>query len=244
MTDRSIRRAAERKAVKAARKEARRSGTASPVSEAQLSANRANAQLARGAVTPEGKSISARNHTSHGLTALPTPDFKVLPGEDQNLFNAILAAFEADWTPANSTERELVHRLAVHTWLQSRALRLQNNILAETGEIRAVEERKEFALLMRYHAANARAFSKALSEIMRLKNFQRNQEKSQAILERRALDIQIRFESQKQKSELQAARLETIHLRQEAIKQRNRPSIPADVNVKKVGSHLEVLAPE
>ena len=215
MTERAIRRAAERKAVKAARK-------AQPVSQAQFTANQANAQLSTGAASEEGKAISSRNHTMHGLTAIPTPDFKVLPNEDQSAFDRTLAAFQRDWTPANSTEHELVHRLAVHAWLQSRALRLQNNILVEVGEIRAVEERKEFALLMRYHAANLRAFSKALSEIVRLKNFQRSQEKSKAIIERRALDTQIRFESQKQKTELHTARMQLIQLKQEAFKQRNQ----------------------
>ena len=222
MTDRSIRRAAERKAVKAARKAARLNGTLPQISEAQLTANRANAQLAHGAVTPEGQAISSRNHTTHGLTAIPTPEFKVLPDEDQSAFDRTLAAFQRDWTPSNSTEHELVHRLAVHAWLQSRALRLQNNILAEVGEIRAVEERKEFALLMRYHAANLRAFSKALSEIVRLKNFQRSQEKNQLILERRALDTQIRFESQKQKMELHIAKMQLIEFKKAAIKPRNQ----------------------
>ncbi len=225
MTDRSIRRAAERKAIKAARKAAKLNPTTeTSVSEAQLAANRANAQLSTGAITPEGKAIASRNHTIHGLTALPDSNFKVLPTEDQSAFDRRLARFHQDWAPTTATEEELVTRLAVHSWLSDRALRLQSQILAEVGEQIAVEERKDFALYMRYHATHSRGFSKSLSELMRLRNFHLRQETAAAVAERRALQAQIRFESQKQKAELHAARMEALRLKQEAIKQRNQKS--------------------
>ena len=218
MTDRSIRRAAERKAIKAARKAAKLNPTPS---EAQLAANRANAALSTGPTSDEGKAIASRNHTVHGLTALPNPNFKVLPTEDQSAFDRQLARFHQDWAPTTATEEELVTRLAVHSWLSDRALRLQSQILAEVGEQIAVEERKDFALYMRYHTTHSRAFSKSLSELMRLRNFHLRQETAAAVAERRALQAQIRFESQKQKAELHAARMEALRLKQEALKQRN-----------------------
>ncbi len=222
MTDRSIRRAAQRKAVKAARKAAKLNPTTeTSVSEAQLAANRANAALSTGPTSDEGKAIASRNHTTHGLTALPNPNFKVLPTEDQSAFDRQLARFHQDWTPTTATEEELVTRLAVHSWLSDRALRLQSQILAEVGEQIAVEERKDFALYMRYHTTHSRGFSKSLSELMRLRNFHLRQETAAAVAERRALQAQIRFESQKQKAELHAARMEALRLKQEAIKQRN-----------------------
>ncbi len=49
------------------------------VTEAQLNANQANAQLSRGPKTPEGKAISAMNNLRHGLTG----EFTVLPWENQ-----------------------------------------------------------------------------------------------------------------------------------------------------------------
>ena len=49
-------------------------------SAAQISANHANSQLSTGPRTPDGKARSARNATSHGLTAA---DVVVFPGEEQ-----------------------------------------------------------------------------------------------------------------------------------------------------------------
>ena len=48
-----------------------------------------------------------------------------------------------------------------------------------------------------------------------------SQRKDEAMLERRAQDAQIRFESQKRKAEEHAAKMETVRLKQEAQKQRN-----------------------
>ena len=214
MTDRSIRRAAERKAVKAARKAQR-------VSDAQLTANRANAQLAHGAVTPEGQAISSRNHTIHGLTAVPCEDFKVLPNENQAAYDKSLADYRKEWNPTTATEHDLVLRLVTHTWLIKRAVRLQNEILA-AGEIIDPEDRRNFALYMRYDATHTRAYSKALSEIMRLRNFQMSQRKNEAILERRQLDTANRFESQKQRSELHTIKLQLLEQRT------HRPAKPTE----------------
>ncbi len=78
---------------------------------------------------------------------------------------------------------------------------------------------------------------------MRLKNFQSKQEKDRAILERRALDTQIRFESQKRAAELHAAKLETIRLKQEALKQRiqraPKPQPPAAETEMPLTSHSQ-----
>jgi hypothetical protein len=191
-------------------------------SESQLAANRANAQLAHGPATPEGLAISSRNHTIHGLTSDPSETLQLLPGESKAAYEAFLADFEADWKPATATERDIVTRMASHSWLRNRAVRLQNQLLLKCGGYElGPEERKNFELFSRYHTMHGRAFSKALSEIMRLRNFQSKQAKDAAIVERRNLDIQIRFESQKRAAELHAAKLETARLKQEAIKQRN-----------------------
>jgi len=115
--------------------------------------------------------------------------------------------------------------MASHSWLRNRAVRLQNQLILNCGGFElGPEQRKNFELFSRYHSMHGRGFSKALSEIMRLRNFQSKQAKDAAIVERRTLDIQIRFESQKRAAELHAAKLETARLKQEAIKQRNNRS--------------------
>src|SRR5215467_58147 len=94
MTPRSIRRAAERKAKKLARRGEARLAQITPsepvsgfkqapnppasVSESQLAANRRNAQLSTGPKSEEGKSKSSLNAVRTGLTGrtvlLPTDD--------------------------------------------------------------------------------------------------------------------------------------------------------------------------
>jgi hypothetical protein len=228
MSDRTIRRAAERKALKQARKQAHQSNSSASettASEAQLAANRANAQLAHGPTTDEGKAISSRNHTSHGLTAAPSPNYRVLPEEDQSAYDASVAAYQAEWQPATATEHDLVRRLASSAWMRDRATRFQDRIIIENaGAVMNTDTRKQFELLARYHTTHARAFSRAFSEIMRLRGFQSRLEKDAALLARRTLDLQIRFESQKRAAELHAAKLEALRLKQEAIKQRKQPA--------------------
>ncbi|HEX4164888.1 MAG TPA: hypothetical protein VHZ55_05385, partial [Bryobacteraceae bacterium] len=81
MTPRSIRRAAERRAVKLARKQSQtepRTSVSGPetgpqpsesvVSEARLAANQANAQLSTGPRTEEGKARSSANAITTALT--------------------------------------------------------------------------------------------------------------------------------------------------------------------------------
>ena len=225
MSTRTIRRAAERQALKAARKQSLAEAPPA-VSQAQLTANRANAQLSPGPITPEGKAISARNHTTHGLTCDTAGPFRVLPGEDQAAYDESLAGFTAEFNPVTETERDLVERLATHRWLRRRALRLQNELLEHGNGLSDPRDFKEFQLYDRYSAAHQRAFSKALAEIMRLRTFQMRQKKDEALLQRNAeltaVRIQIRFESQKMKAEAHAVKMEIAHLRQEALKQRTQ----------------------
>ncbi len=83
------------------------------VSEAQLYANQANAQLSRGPKTPEGKAASARNHFSHGLTG----EFTVLPWENQEEFNNLLVGLRDEHKPATLTENLLIGKMAQAAWL-------------------------------------------------------------------------------------------------------------------------------
>jgi hypothetical protein len=247
MSPRALRRAAERETLKAARKEQKaQSGTvpdnpvapnavaespvAAPVapapepkvaSAAQFAANRANAQFSTGPVSSEGRAISSRNHTQHGLTAtLSGGPFKVMAGENQSEYEAAHAAFAAEWKPATATETDLVERLAIHYWLRRRASRLQDERLA-LG-MNEMKDYRQFEVYARYYSMHLRAFNKAFADLLRLRSFQMRQRKDEALLERRAQEMQIRFESQKRKAEEHAAKMEAIRLKQEAAKQRNQ----------------------
>jgi hypothetical protein len=247
MNARTIRRAAERQARKAEIK-AQKSQTyaATPeltgtepkpepktTSPAQFAANRANAQLSHGPATPEGKAASSRNHTIHGLTAqVSGAPFTVLPGEDQSLYDAALTDYKAEWKPTTATELDLVQRLCTHAWLRDRALRLQDAHLA-LG-LTTPQEYKQFEVLGRYYTTHLRAYNKAFADLMRLKRFQMSQKKDEALLERRAQDTQIRFESQKRKAEeheLKMQRLRDRENRKNSTEPRaqasSRPNQPA-----------------
>src|SRR5215469_8818090 len=88
---------------------------------AQITANQHNASLSTGPRTPEGKAAAARNATKHGLSGA----FTVLPHEDQDEFNALLACLRDEFKPANQHEAFLVEQMAQSRWRLARAGRLE-----------------------------------------------------------------------------------------------------------------------
>ena len=87
-----------------------------PISLARQLASRANGARSKGPVTPEGKLASSRNSTRHGMLSQTI----VLEGESNERFEAMLAAFTADYQPANESETSLVENLAITRWRQMR----------------------------------------------------------------------------------------------------------------------------
>ena len=108
MTPRSIRRAAERKAQKLARKQEQQSA-ASP---AQIAANRANALLSTGPRTAEGQARSSANALKTGLTGRTV----LLPGDDAAVYCAHVNQLAAEYQPAGLRESNLVLAIADTEW--------------------------------------------------------------------------------------------------------------------------------
>ncbi|MDQ2842370.1 MAG: hypothetical protein M3Y72_15265 [Acidobacteriota bacterium] len=154
MTPRSIRRAAERKALKAARKAAIASNqTPSPVQHQTLSdelcfnpeffdddihpetraaANRAavhqaNARFSTGPRTPQGKAISSLNAVKTGLTGRTV----LLPSDDAAAYEKQLRDYESEYKPEGLRERELVQSLADTSWRLKRIPGLEMAIYAQ-----------------------------------------------------------------------------------------------------------------
>jgi hypothetical protein len=111
MTARSIRRAAERKALKNAR----------------LAANRANALLSTGPRTEEGKRPSSLNAVKTGLTGATV----LLSTDDAAEYQRHIAAYENELQPAGLEERELVQSLADISWRLRRIPALEMAIYAQ-----------------------------------------------------------------------------------------------------------------
>ncbi len=171
MTARQIRRAQELKDRKLARKAAASPGnsaaaqnpeTSSPIFQAALDANRANAQSSRGPRTEEDKAIASRNNFRHGFNGT----FCVQPTENAPEFMRLIDDLITEHNPATPTERLLVMDMARHYWLIQRAIRLQEACLQI--ELDEATLTRQLSLWMRYQTTNQRAFHRCLSDLMKL----------------------------------------------------------------------------
>lgn len=120
MTERSIRRAAERRA----RKESRQQTRPSELSQAQITANRANAERSSGPVTEEGKARSSKNALKTALTGRTV----LLPIDDADRYQAHLAAYAKQHRPVGERETEIVQSLADAAWRLDRIPGLEEAI--------------------------------------------------------------------------------------------------------------------
>jgi hypothetical protein len=198
---RQLRRAAERLARKAARKQHHQqpteatptspvfaaeeesmdnqspetaSDTGAPsatISDARLAANRRNAQFSTGAKSPETQANSAQNHTIHGLARKDETNFKLLTTEDPAAFAALQKAFEDEHRPTTETETVLIRHMSESEWLARRAQRLQDTFI--NPDTGLVTDEKHFNLYMRYKNAHTRAFHKCLSDLLKLRSEKR-----------------------------------------------------------------------
>jgi hypothetical protein len=193
MSARTIRRAAERHALKQARKAGvpvtvaveplqstieHESSSAIPepglpfpsldeISSAKLAANRANAQFSTGAKSPETRATCAQNHTIHGLARHENGNFKILTSEDANAFEAFKQSLIEEHAPTTPTQSILVANMAQSHWLAQRAQRLQDFCIdPDTG---AVVDDKKFSLYVRYETTHTRAFHKCLQDLLKLR---------------------------------------------------------------------------
>ena len=146
---------------------------AAPISDAQLNANRANAQRSCGPKTEIGRAISSQNRTTHGL-ARHNGTFVLLSTEDPNGFEALKASLAAEHQPTTETESILINGMAESHWLANRAQTLQNTCLdPQTGQI---TDASLFSLYLRYQTTHTRAFHKCLNDLVKLRSEKRKTE--------------------------------------------------------------------
>ena len=89
--------------------------------EAQINANRLNAQKSTGPTTLEGKAISSLNALKSGIDAWS----HIIPGEDPAELEALTAAFHLHYQPADPTQFALVDTLISTEWIQRRLRRVE-----------------------------------------------------------------------------------------------------------------------
>jgi hypothetical protein len=150
--------------------------------QAQVTANQANAQHSTGPKTAEGKSASSQNNLRHGFTG----QFRLLASEDPRAYEHLRHHFQAEHKPTTFTEEILVEKMAQHHWLSQRALELQNITIETTGRKEKDVERS-LSLYIRYQTTHERAFHKCLNDLLKLRSERRKE--------------QIGFESQARRKE-------------------------------------------
>jgi hypothetical protein len=84
--------------------------------DAQINANRLNAQKSTGPRSPEGKSASRLNALKSGIDARS----QILPGEDPEELEALTASFVAHFHPTDPNQQSLVDALIDAEWTQRR----------------------------------------------------------------------------------------------------------------------------
>src|SRR5580765_5150334 len=89
--------------------------------EAQINANRRNAQKSTGPTTPEGKARSSLNALKSGIDAWS----HIIPGEDPAELEALTAAFVLHFRPADPIQLSLVDTLISAEWTQRRLRRIE-----------------------------------------------------------------------------------------------------------------------
>ena len=92
------------------------------ISEAQLAANRANAQLSTGPVSEAGRAKSAQNSLKHGLTSKTI----VLSGEDNEAYQNQLNSYVEHHAPATDEELRLVQSTVASLWRLNRIQMLES----------------------------------------------------------------------------------------------------------------------
>ena len=127
--------------------------------DAQNTANQANAQHSTGPRTEAGKATSSRNALKHGLTARTA----LMPDEDAEVHACFLAGMLDSYDPLNPAETALVEEMIDIQWRLRRASRFEVRILsAETPDMKALNN-------MSLHAARLkRQFSATFKEFQQL----------------------------------------------------------------------------
>src|SRR5579863_450550 len=151
--------------------------------QAQIDANRLNAQKSTGPRTPEGRAAVRLNGVTHGLTAKTL----VLKGESEADFKALFESLEAEHQPTTPTEEILVADLAMATWRRRRLYKMEAGFYAlrMNKEAKYADPEKlddasllgkvagnsgdTMALIGRQEARLERSYYRALHELQRIR---------------------------------------------------------------------------
>ena len=200
------------------------------ISKRKLAANRANAQKSTGPTSPEGKGKVLLNAIQHGLCGR----FRVLDDENQAEYDDLLRRFLEAEQPADHVERELVAKMARHTWLSERSIRFQEACFLYqpqtpeqlANERQSVGVRVDLDVYVRYQAAHDRAYQRAANELAKRRKDRSLAERG-SVSQKRAEAAEIRTvaaETRKQELHKWAVLLAEAKLTSEQERHANRQS--------------------
>ena len=129
-----------------------------PVSSRKRRANRANARHSTGPRTPEGKAVSSRNATTHGIFCRDL----VLPGENFDLFVVTRDGFLDALKPQDAAQLAVVDTAVSARWRLNRcqfaeAVLIERRIAAATAHVN--EKFESLGRNMRYEDFSAAAIN-------------------------------------------------------------------------------------
>jgi hypothetical protein len=159
--------------------------------QAQIDANRANAQKSSGPVTDAGKAASSQNRASHRLSQHVT--FQVLDHEDEYLYHVLFDGLVQQFDARNDkAEHAIVERMAQHEWMRRRALEYQDRIFND-GNLYRDLIMQLMKLYMRYESQHERAYASCFNQLLKLRaekrsakiGFEREKQLCQQIEERK-----------------------------------------------------------
>src|SRR3954454_827870 len=157
---------------------------------AQITANRANAQLSTGPRSVEGKAAASRNSFKSGLHA----QSMIIPGEDPDALEELTGSYEQQFQPVGPIEIALLQTIIRAQWMQQRYSRIETDYL--NARLAALPEGTEHALgaVMTQDAANGDTLNKI---------FRRQQAAQRDWY--KAIETLSRLQTERRRAEVQAA---------------------------------------
>jgi hypothetical protein len=180
--------------------------------DAQIEANRRNAQKSTGPRTEEGKAASARNALKHGLTS---PQL-ILFDETEDEFEAFWAALREAHAPADAGEAALVERIAVAHWRLRRIWRAEAAAFNSEADERADETSdrgepatlatlaiwpEQLAILSRYESALERQLHRLALDLDRMQRERHRRVLDQQAAARAQIELEGRVHAARRKME-------------------------------------------
>lgn len=152
-------------------------------SEAQIQANRQNAQKSTGPSTSEGKAIASKNATTHGLLSKEL----LIEGEKPSTFEAFYSLMMLSLKPEGAIESLLAEKVIYNAWGLKRVNLAESEFFAREirksswGSNKKMDEAfethpcRKLHNITRYETAIERQFYKALAELRATQSLRKKQ---------------------------------------------------------------------